>query len=373
MVDGLAQFTYRCPMRPIHSQVRTVFVAPSGQVDASFQPVNAAPSSYPRPVIFNAPGTDAVWWIFKVAAADNTPYIAWTNGRTVVVKCRELLLRGVTNNERSYDGGAVGSMGPAENGVIDGPMLRRLWTWLKRARSEGRGVVTQALLDLVANSARQRMTKDGLGLAMIIATWHVGGFTGASRFSAARESEVIYFAAPGHMPAYGMPMNPVGSPIQAKVMLNHLDNVPFSDLPMIDSLRLYNGQPPPPMFVPPPPGAPGQSPVQVQPLPPKPPAGSNVIYQYPGQAPQPQIVQMPAPPPVQQGQPAQPVAPALPQPLVPVPGGTPIVRPADSTSPAMLGGSVAEIAKKALPYAIGAVVISGLAYGAYRIYQSQQE
>ena len=215
----------------------------TGQVAWGFLVASAreAPSSYPAPVRFSSPTRDAIWWAWR---QPNTGilsgYLCWTNSRTVLIKCRELLERDDRlSNLPSYDGRAAGPMGPAINAVIDDAMLRRLWSWLARARSEGRGVVTQALLDIVASAARTRTTPDGLAAAMIIAAWHTGGITGGSAPSLMSPSEFFLMMSPGGMPRYGESLLMVdrATDYQQQAMINNLDNVPPSGYPQLDAWR----------------------------------------------------------------------------------------------------------------------------------------
>ena len=47
--------------------------------------VGIMPSSYPRPVEFNGPGRDSVWWAFRLSQQTDRPaFVAWTNAATIV-------------------------------------------------------------------------------------------------------------------------------------------------------------------------------------------------------------------------------------------------------------------------------------------------
>lgn len=200
-----------------------------------------APSSYPAPVRFSAPVRDSVWWAWRQPNAGiQSAYLCWANGRTVLINCRSMLERDDRlSNAASYDGRAAGPMGPAMNAVIDDAMLRRLWTWLDRARREGRLVVSQATLDVVATAARTRTTSDGLVAAMILCAWHTGGLTGGSAPSLTNPSEFFLIMQPGWMPRYGEPLLMVdqATAYAAMAMINNLDNVPRSGYAQLDAWR----------------------------------------------------------------------------------------------------------------------------------------
>lgn len=328
-----------------------------------------APSSYPSPVSFSAPRADAVWWAFRQPTSGvSSAYVAWTNGRTVVIRARDLLLRDdALSDMLSYDGRAAGPMGPAFQAQIDDAMLRRMWAWLARARREGRLVVTQNLLDRVAEAARSRSLNDSVAAAMILVGWHTGGLTGASFPSLMNPNEFFFIMNRGTLPRYGESMlgADAATAYQSVALVNNLDNLRPSGYQQLDAWRTSSSAPAGPSAPP----SSASSPTVVSPSSPVrslPMVGGYSETSTAGGS-QPRDGGVPS---VSFGAPviSAPSLPANSLPSAPAQGGAtsaPVTAGSDSTpsrdrvSPSMLAGSLSEIAKKSWPYLLGGVAVVG--------------
>lgn len=351
------------------------------------------PASYPSLVSFSAPRADAVWWAFRQSTSGvSSAYVAWTNGRTVVIRARQLLEQDNSlSDAASYDGRAAGPMGPAFQAQIDDAMLRRMWAWLARARREGRMVVTQSLLDQVAASARSRTLSDAVAAAMILVGWHTGGLTGASFPSLMSAGEFFLIMKSGTLPRYGESMlgADAATAFQGVALVNNLDNLPRSGIPQLDAWRTQVSTAPvlPPISVTQPGSSPGvpatSAPTSSSPARPSPMVGGFSDPTTIGGS-----SWNPSAPRVEFGAPVISTPPSTSSPSLPVaPGTSSLAQRPESASPgsspsspaspsqpgssnngvapAMLAGSLAEVAKKSWPYLLGGVAVVGSGFLVY--------
>lgn len=349
------------PVRPrIVSSGQVSPYATSTFVDANFQAVAASvrPSSYPSPANFAAPGTDGFWWVFVDEVHGNSPYIAWTNGASVIVKARNIVSLAVNPNTVTFDGQAAGPMGNESVPIIDDAFLRSLWAWLRTRQREGIGVITQIELDSVARAARSRSTNPGLGRAILIAAFHSGGVNRSARFMLTSPSQLVIYGS-DQMPVFDRALGVFETPIAQKAMINNLGNLPMSGLSFIDRLRPASPATPAPI-------APSETtrldtPTSTQW---KQPSPSLVSIGAPtSSTPVPQNAQAPA-----QGG-AQPATtqPSTTQPQPPQGGA--------QAGPGVgsLAGSITQVAGKAAPYVAGAAVGLAVIGGGYWLYKRSQE
>lgn len=341
---------------------------------------NQLPADFPSTRRLGEPGPQQFWWVFRDPTQNNAGFVAWTNLPSLLLKARALL-SGLSNDSLGWDGRAIGPMGNERVPVIDLPLLRRLWVWMRRAQREGR-YVPEGTLARIEEAGRSGNLQLGLLAPLILATFHAGGATGGSRFALIPGASFAA-VADGNLPRMDVPASTFGVEIFPKAFINNLGNVPTTGIGWLDEMAAAERmasqrQPSPPPAAQPPTPAP-------QPPPPPP----NWTRVTPGTSPLRQTTE-----------PATPIQtvllaggdPSQPKPTTTLQGGPqgssvpsqttlagtsqPTTRPGTAQPQPDVGGrsgpgisaaatSLTDVAKNAWPYAVAAAVVLGVAGAIY--------